>query len=97
MPGAARSLVCEIKKHTSIVTTVTPDSPGIPRASGFNGLFRALLGEPGLLSPSQAAMRKHHRPLDISVGISGPHDFAVRFHALRPQARKRPSRPAQRL
>ena len=34
MPGArcARSLVCEIKKHTSIVTTVTPESPGIPRA-----------------------------------------------------------------
>jgi hypothetical protein len=34
MPGArcARSLVCEIKKHTSIVTTVTPETPGIPRA-----------------------------------------------------------------
>jgi hypothetical protein len=34
MPGArhARSLVCEMKKHTSVVTTVTPDVPGIPRA-----------------------------------------------------------------
>jgi hypothetical protein len=34
MPGAgcARSLVCEMKKHTSVVTTVTPESPGIPRA-----------------------------------------------------------------
>jgi hypothetical protein len=34
MPGArcARSLACEIKKHTSIVTTVTPDTPGIPYA-----------------------------------------------------------------
>ena len=34
MPGArrARSLVCEIKKHTSVVTTVTPKTPGIPRA-----------------------------------------------------------------
>src|SRR5215203_562094 len=33
MPGArrARSLACKVKKHTSIVTTVTPDSPGIPR------------------------------------------------------------------
>jgi hypothetical protein len=33
MPGArrARSLVCEMKKHTSIVTTVTPEPPGIPR------------------------------------------------------------------
>jgi hypothetical protein len=34
MPGVhcARSLACEIKKHTSVVTTVTPGSPGIPRA-----------------------------------------------------------------
>ena len=34
MPGAgrARSLVCENEKHTSIVTTVTPETPGIPRA-----------------------------------------------------------------
>src|SRR5205814_2510616 len=27
-----RSLACRIKKHTSVVTTVTPGSPGIPRA-----------------------------------------------------------------
>jgi hypothetical protein len=26
--------------------------------------------------------------LDISVGISGPHDFAVRFRAVRPLAAK---------
>ena len=34
MPGArrARSLACKNKKHASIVTTVTPDTPGIPRA-----------------------------------------------------------------
>jgi hypothetical protein len=34
MPGVhcARSLACEIKKHMSIVTTVTPVSPGIPYA-----------------------------------------------------------------
>ena len=34
MPGAryARSLVCKNRKHTSIVTTVTPETPGIPRA-----------------------------------------------------------------
>jgi hypothetical protein len=34
MPGArcARSLACKIKKHTSIVTTVTPERPGIPYA-----------------------------------------------------------------
>ncbi len=34
MPGdrCARSLACENKKHDELVTTVTPDSPGIPRA-----------------------------------------------------------------
>src|SRR6266403_6387985 len=34
MPGArcTRSLVCKKNKHTSIVTTVTPERPGIPRA-----------------------------------------------------------------
>ena len=34
MPGArcARSLVCKIKKHTSVVATVTPETSGIPRA-----------------------------------------------------------------
>jgi hypothetical protein len=41
MPGArcARSLACEIKKHTSVVTTVTPSSPGIPRAMVLTGSF----------------------------------------------------------
>jgi hypothetical protein len=47
MPGArcTRSLACKIKKHTSVVTTVTPASPGIPRAMVY-GLLRALPGEP---------------------------------------------------
>ena len=37
MPGAkrTRSLVCESKKHTSVVTTVAPDSPGIPAREWF--------------------------------------------------------------
>jgi hypothetical protein len=32
MPGAqcARSLACKMKKHTSIVTTVTPEHPAFP-------------------------------------------------------------------
>jgi hypothetical protein len=46
--------------------------------SGFNGFLRALLGEPGFFATIAGAMRKHRRQLDISVGISGPHDFAVR-------------------
>jgi hypothetical protein len=57
MPGArcTRSLVCKMKKHTSVVTTVTPDSPGIPRAMVY-GLYRALPGDRALLSPSSAEL-----------------------------------------
>jgi hypothetical protein len=47
-----------------------------------------------LLPPSQATMRKHRRPLDISVGISGPHDFAVRDRRLRLVRSSRPPHPA---
>jgi len=38
--------------------------------------------------------RSSPRRLDISVGISGPHDFAVRPHAVRLAAQRRPSHPA---
>jgi hypothetical protein len=37
------------KKHTSVVTTVTPVSPGIPRAMVY-GFLRALPGVPSLLA-----------------------------------------------
>jgi hypothetical protein len=55
MPGAqcARSLACKIKKHTSVVTTVTSDSPDIPRTMVY-GLFRALPGDQVFLTPSPA-------------------------------------------
>jgi hypothetical protein len=46
-PAASRA---NEKKHASIVTTVTPISPGIPRAIGFNGFLRALPGEPGFFA-----------------------------------------------
>jgi hypothetical protein len=48
MPGAqcTHSLACEMgNKHTSVVTTGPPESPGIPARNGFNSLFRALPGE----------------------------------------------------
>jgi hypothetical protein len=37
------------------------------------------------------------RKLDTSVGVSGPHDFAVRQNAVRPHENSRasPSRPSQ--
>ena len=90
MPGArrARSLACKIKKHTSIVTTVTPDSPGIPYAMVLTVSF-ALSSVIGLvLSPS--ACGKVSARLDASVEASGPHDFAVRESAVRQQHPHRP-------
>jgi hypothetical protein len=39
-------------------------------------------------------MRKHCRPLDASVGASGPHDFAVRVRAIRQRRSPRPPHPA---
>ncbi len=38
------------KKRTSKVTAGSPELPGIPRTIGFNGLLRALPGEPGFLA-----------------------------------------------
>jgi hypothetical protein len=78
MPGAqcARSLVCKNKKHTSIVTTVTPESPGIPRAMVLTASF-ALSPVTGLFCHRR--LRNRFRRLDASVGASGPHDFAVRL------------------
>ena len=56
MPGARRthSLAWEKIDHTSVVTTGTPRSPGIPARNGFNGFLRALPGDEFVLSPSPA-------------------------------------------
>jgi hypothetical protein len=66
----------KIKKHTSIVTTVTPDSPGIPRAMVLTVSF-VLFPVTGLCCHRHR--RKYFRQLDASVGASEPHDFAVRL------------------
>src|ERR1700733_7767031 len=83
MPGArcARSLACS-KKTRELVTTVTPETPGIPRAMVLTVSFA--------LSPVTGLVCHRHRQscfcqLDTSVGASGPHDFAVRFRAVRHQ------------
>src|SRR5205085_1279855 len=77
MPGAqrARSLACKMKKHTSIVTTVTPEQPGIPRAMVLTVSF-VLFPVTGLVvTVASGSLRQ----LDASVGASEPHDFAVRL------------------
>ena len=56
------------------VSQVTPESPGIPRAMVLTVSFE--------LSPVTGLVCHRHRRfrrLDTSVGVSGPHDFAVRI------------------
>ena len=59
------------------------NTPAFP-AQWFYGLYRALPGDRAFLSPS--LMRIVFRKLDTSIGVSGPHDFAVRFSFARPRA-----------
>ena len=78
MPGAQQAPAAsraKKTKHTSVVTAGSPEHPAFPHANGFNGLLRALLGEPGFIATIAS---EYLRRLDISVGMSGPHDFAVR-------------------
>jgi hypothetical protein len=53
--------------------------------NGFNGFLRALPGDRAFLPPSPQETRKKlaSRELDTSVGVSGPHGFAVRNWRLR--------------
>src|ERR1700681_2466679 len=63
MPGArcARSLVCEIKKHTSKSPRSHRDRPAFP-AQWFYGLFRALPGDRAFLPPSPALLSANVTP-----------------------------------
>jgi hypothetical protein len=53
MPGVqcARSLACEIEKHTSVVTTVTPVAPGIPYARESSGIKTVYINKMRLMCP----------------------------------------------
>ena len=82
-------------KHTSVVTTGPPETPGIPARNGFNGLFRALPGDRACLPPSPADIasadltpasgRQDHTtsPSAISVVRLRPH----RVHRIPPRVR----------
>jgi hypothetical protein len=83
-PAASRG---KIKTTRASPPQVHRDRPAFPHANGFNGFLRALLGEPGLLSPSLARSSSHR--LNPSVGGSGPHDFAVREVARSSSAQSR--------
>jgi hypothetical protein len=79
------------KKHTSVVTTGTPKHSGIPRAMVLTVSF-ALSPVTGLFCHRRFA--DNPAKLDTSVGVSGPHDFAVRHSFIRRLKPPRPSHPA---
>jgi hypothetical protein len=62
--------------------------------NGFNGFLRALPGDRACLPPSSAKVS--FRELDTSVGVSGPHVFAVRITRHSSKAHSRPPHPAPR-
>jgi hypothetical protein len=81
MLNASAAPCAKGKKHTSVVTTNTPKSSGVPHAMGY-GLLRALPGDRSLdLSPSSllrvsaSGRRRLSTGLDASVRASGPHDL----------------------
>ena len=94
MPGArcTRSLACKVKRHTSIVTTVTPEITRHSPRNGFTAYF-ALSPAIGLVVTVICASS---RRLDASFGASEPHDFAVRVGTVRHTRRPRPPHPAPR-
>ena len=105
MPGArsTRSLVRKMKKHTSVVTTVTPETPGIPRAMGLTVSF--------VLSPVTGLVC-HRRPRKLPFAnlmpASGHQDHtalpsasggfvlaAIRVHRIPPYVRDVAQRPSK--
>jgi hypothetical protein len=106
MPGArcTRSLVggYRVEVLTSVVTTVTPESPGIPRAMVYS-LLRALPGEPGLFATVisgiastdliPASGRQDHT---TSLSASSAFVFgAIRVHRILSRVRDVASRPSE--
>jgi hypothetical protein len=97
MPGAqcTRSLVCEVgsSKCTRVFTAVAPEITRHPRTQWFTAYF-ALSPAIGLschrrladIGTSARSGSRTSARLDAGVEASGPHDFAVRFSAVRLRA-----------
>ena len=96
MPGArcTRSLACKSKIAHEVVTTGSPEQPGIPRAMVLTAYF-VISPVIGLFCHRRLANMAGPRPvgadfastkLDAGVEASGPHDFAVRNNIVRLRA-----------
>jgi hypothetical protein len=94
MPGAdAPAASRASEKSTRVSHHRYSHHSGIPRANGFNGFLRVLPGDRAycLRHPWEALASQE---FDISVGISGPRDFAVRRLVARLSTWPRPPHPA---
>jgi hypothetical protein len=92
MPGArcTRSLACENKKAHEVVTTSSPEQPGIPRAMVLTAYFEispvigfivTVASGYGWSAPGRADFAS--AKLDAGIEASGPHDFTVRSNIVR--------------
>jgi len=70
---------CAAAKSVHVVTTVTPESPGIPRAM----VLRFPSCSPRRSGSFATVTCGTYRKLDTSVEVSGPHDFTVRSKVAR--------------
>src|ERR1700704_1286498 len=81
---------CAAAKSVHVVTTVTPESPGIPRAM----VLRFPSCSPRRSGSFATVTCGTYRKLDTSVEVSGPHDFTVRSKHRPSRAPLRPPHPA---
>ena len=75
MPGADAPAA----KSVHVVTTVTPETPDIPRAM----VLRLTSRSPRRSGSFATVTCGTYRKLDTSVEVSGPHDLAVRSKVAR--------------
>jgi hypothetical protein len=81
MPGAERTRSSVCRKTHEVVTTGVPSDAAFPARMVLTVSF-VLAPETGLVVSVPAQCEALSR-VDISVGISDPHDFAVRFARVR--------------
>src|SRR6202047_4296206 len=95
-PGArcTRSLACEIRKHTSVVTTGSPELPGLPCAMVLTAYF-VLSPVTGLYCHRRLADR-HPRNLTPASGGQDHTTLPYADSAARLAPLPRPSHPAPR-
>ncbi len=89
-PGACRPHGPPANKMQAAEPQVWPDIPSLPARQCY-GLYVISLVRRACWPPSLAA---RHRELGISVGMPGPHDFAVARACARHAQPTRPSLPA---